>query len=152
MSISNAHQTSLVWSHWYCTLQIKINPERKTFLSHLHLACTNITHPPTQLFLSLFFLLSSLLLSSSHSLTWHGGQFSGHVPLGGDLLPGARGKVVSPKLTEERVVVILRAARLIVIRVISAKDVQVALVCHAAVAASGGRCAMACGDSGIWPC
>ena len=76
-------------------------------------------------------------------LTGHGGQLCGHVALCAYLLPGPRGEVVPPKLPEQRVVLVLRAARLLVVRVVAAKHVQVGVVGHAAVATTGGRRALA---------
>lgn len=50
-------------------------------------------------------------------------------------MPGVCGKVVAPELPEERVVLILRPSRLVVIRVVASKHVEVGVVGHAPMAA-----------------
>ncbi len=69
--------------------------------------------------------------------TWHRCQLCGHIALCSNLLPAACGKVVPPKLPEQRIVFILWASRLIVVRVVPSEHIQVSVVGNTAMPAAG---------------
>lgn len=55
--------------------------------------------------------------------TWHGGQLCWHVTLRANLLPGGCGEMKAPQLSEQRVVFILRSARLLKVWIVAAKHI-----------------------------